>query len=261
MTDYERLKELCDEIDLLIEKKVTCSDPKFKAWKVKADRYLIKKFGETSYEYREFKRTPFSLLAFSSGTPESRFVAACRDDLQSTKQIFLTYLHEMEEDASNPTQEQIKGLQKSDSDTNYQDVFIVHGHDKALRESVARLLEHQDIRPIILNEQANLGLTLIEKVEKYGETTAAICLFTADDTGKSFEEEVEQKRARQNVILETGYFIGKLGRSKVIIVSDKGIEIPSDLQGIVYTDSGNWELDVLRDLKAIGYKIDYNKLD
>ena len=154
-------------------------------------------------------------------------------------------------------------LEKTNQSVNkqYSKVFIVHGHDGGLRESVARLLEKQDIKPIILFEQPNQGATIIEKFEKNSDVSAAICLFTADDLGKGKNEEQMKYRARQNVVFESGFFIGKLGRENIIILADKKVEIPSDLQGVVYTDTANWRFDVLKELKAIGYTIDYNKLD
>ncbi len=54
--------------------------------------------------------------------------------------------------------------------------------------------------------------------------------------------------------------MGKLSRRRVVIVAENGVELPSDMQGIVYTDKSNWEVDVLKELKAMGYSIDFNKL-
>lgn len=54
--------------------------------------------------------------------------------------------------------------------------------------------------------------------------------------------------------------MGKLGRDHVVILSDDGIEMPSDLSGIVYTNTANWQIELLKDLKAMGYSIDFNKL-
>ena len=68
-------------------------------------------------------------------------------------------------------------------------------------------------------------------------------------------------RARQNVVLETGYFMGKLGRDRVIMLTDDGVELPSDLSGMVYTRSKNdWQIELLRELKAMGFSIDFNIL-
>ncbi len=68
------------------------------------------------------------------------------------------------------------------------------------------------------------------------------------------------KRARENVVLETGYFIGKIGRDKTIVIAADGAMNLSDLKGIVYVSDKNWELDVLKELREIGYKVDFNKL-
>ena len=254
MTDYEKLKGIIDEIDVLINKKVDSSDAGFEAWKTKTERFLIRRYGEKSLEYKKFKETRFSLMIFAMGTPDSAFVNACKDGLMTTKAIFLTYLEEMEEESSAPQKPSINS-------PTYGKVFIVHGHDGELKQSVARIIEKQGIEAIILSEQANKGRTIIEKFEDYSEVGGAICLFTADDYGRAKKDAKDNTRARQNVVLETGYFMGKLGRSKVVVVAENGLELPSDMQGIVYTDKNNWQFDVLKELKAIGYTIDYNKID
>lgn len=116
------------------------------------------------------------------------------------------------------------------------------------------------INPIILSEQENSGQTIIEKFESNSNVGCAIALFTADDKGKEKNKNKYQNRARQNVVFETGYFMGKIGRDRVIIIADQGIEIPSDLQGVLWTNSENWKFDLAKQLKAIGYDIDFNKL-
>ena len=85
-------------------------------------------------------------------------------------------------------------------------------------------------------------------------------MFTADDFGRSKKEDADQNRARQNVVFETGFFMGSLGRKRVIILADSGIEVPSDLSGVVYTSTANWQFELLKELNAMGYSIDLNKL-
>ena len=142
----------------------------------------------------------------------------------------------------------------------YKKVFIVHGHDNGLKQEVARLVEKQGLEAIILSEQANRGKTIIEKFEEHSDVGAAICLFTGDDHGKAKDATSENLRARQNVVFEAGYFMGKLGRENVVLIANPDIEIPSDLKGVVYTNEKSWQIDVLKELKAIGYAIDLNKL-
>ena len=148
----------------------------------------------------------------------------------------------------------------SNTNLTYGKVFVVHGHDGELKQAVARIIEKQGIEAIILSEQANKGRTIIEKFEDYSDVSGAICLFTADDYGRAKKDEADNTRARQNVVLETGYFMGKLGRDHVVLLADKGIEMPSDLSGVVYTDTGSWQFALLKEMDAMGYKVDLNKL-
>lgn len=258
MKDYDKLKEIIDEIDCLIQKNVDSSSPEFQAWKVKTERFLIKKYGEKSYEVKNFRNHSFSLSIFTFDTPDSAFVKACRDDLKAIKAIFQNYLIDIKEEIESEAKQ--KGSE-GEIVEDFNKVFIVHGHNGELKEAVARLIERQGIKPIILSEQTNRGATIIEKIESNSDVQAAVCLFTADDFGKGRNEQCDNLRARQNVIFETGYFIGKLGRQRTVIISDKEIELPSDLQGVVYTNISEWRFMVLKELKAIGYNIDYNKID
>lgn len=147
------------------------------------------------------------------------------------------------------------------ADTNQ--VFVVHGHNKEIQQSVARTIEKLGLKPIILHEQPNSGKTVIEKFEAHSNVGFAIVIMTDDDAGKSNTEKDLKKRARQNVILELGYFIGKLGRNKVLPLYMDGVELPSDIHGVVYVpidQSDNWKFSIVRELKAAGYGVDANKL-
>jgi predicted nucleotide-binding protein len=140
-------------------------------------------------------------------------------------------------------------------------VFIVHGHDEAMKEAVARFLTQIGFVPIILHEQANIGRTVIEKVEDYaGAVGFAVVLLSPDDEGCAVGETL-QPRARQNVLLELGYFIGLLGRERVCALKRGNIELPSDFGGVVFEkyDSG-WKEKLGRELEAVGYEIDWNKV-
>ena len=142
-------------------------------------------------------------------------------------------------------------------------VFIVHGHDEAAREMAARFLERLDLMPIILHEQASGGRTIIEKLEHYSDVGYAVVLLTPDDEGKKKAEgEVYRDRARQNVILELGYFTGKLGRNRVCALHRGSVEIPTDYLGVLYVpldEGGGWQLRLAKELKAAGFQIDMNK--
>ncbi|MGN8186160.1 nucleotide-binding protein [Burkholderia cepacia] len=141
-------------------------------------------------------------------------------------------------------------------------VFVVHGHDGEAREAVARFLEKIGFEAIILHEQANQGRTIIEKIEANDDVGFAVVLLTPDDEGcvKGGEPKA---RARQNVMLELGYFIGKLGRDKVCALKRGELEIPSDYLGVVWVamDSGDgWKRTLGQELQAAGHDIDWNRV-
>ena len=145
------------------------------------------------------------------------------------------------------------------------DVFIVHGHHEALKQQVARTVDRlTGAAPIILHEQPDGGRTIIEKFETYaGDVGFAVVLLTADDRGGSASTDELRARARQNVVFELGYFIGRLGRSRVTVLYEGGVELPSDMSGVLYTpadDAGAWHLKLAREMKAAGIPVDLNKL-
>jgi predicted nucleotide-binding protein len=140
-------------------------------------------------------------------------------------------------------------------------VFIVHGHDDGAREAVARFLERVGLEPIILHEQANRGRTIIEKFEAHRDVGFAVVLLTPDDEGCE-KGGTPRPRARQNVVLELGYFVGVLGRDQVCALRRGDVEIPSDMTGVVYVpfdNSDGWKQSLGRELEAAGFEIDWSK--
>lgn len=141
-------------------------------------------------------------------------------------------------------------------------VFIVHGHDEGSREGVARYLEKIGFEPIILHEQANKGRTVIEKVEANSDVGFAVVLLTPDDEGRKVGGAMES-RARQNVLLELGYFIGRLGRENVCAIRKNDVAVPSDFAGVVWEnmdEAGVWKQALARELQAAGHDIDWNRV-
>jgi len=142
-------------------------------------------------------------------------------------------------------------------------IFIVHGHDEAGREAIARFLEKIGFEAVILHEQANQGRTIIEKVEAHGDVGFAVVLLTPDDKGCEAGGE-PQPRPRQNVLLELGYFIGRLDRAHVCALKRGEMELPTDFAGVVWEPfdgtAGGWKQTLGRELQAAGFEIDWNKV-
>jgi len=131
--------------------------------------------------------------------------------------------------------------------------FIVHGHNDQVKLEVARYIENDLKRKaIILHEQPNKGQTIIEKFEKNSNVDFAVALWTADDVGKANNETDLKARARQNVIFETGFFIGALGRENVVVLHEASVDIPSDYSGVIFIRlTGNWKDDLRKEIDAI----------
>ncbi len=144
-------------------------------------------------------------------------------------------------------------------------VFIVHGHDNEAKQEVARTLEKAGFEAIILHEQADGGLTIMEKIERYTDVDFAVVLYTECDKGRAKEDSVETEnyRARQNVVFEHGYLIGKLGRRNVCAFVKGNVETPGDISGVVYTAmdaNGAWKMQLGNNMKDAGIDVDLNKL-
>lgn len=144
-------------------------------------------------------------------------------------------------------------------------VFIVHGHDNEAKQEMARTLERAGFEAIILHEQPDGGRTIIEKIEKYTDVAFAVVLYTECDLGRAKDDDVEDEkyRARQNVVFEHGYLIGKLGRSNVCALVKGNVETPGDISGVVYTmmdANGAWKMQLGNNMKDVGIDVDLNKL-
>jgi predicted nucleotide-binding protein len=143
-------------------------------------------------------------------------------------------------------------------------VFVVHGRDNEAKHEVARLLERLKLKPIVLHEQPSRGKTIIEKIEHYSGVAFAVVILSPDDVGALATEQAKlNPRARQNVILELGYMVAKLGRDRVCALVKQGVEIPSDFDGVVYVSmdwNGAWKFEVGKELKAAGITVDLNAI-
>jgi len=145
-------------------------------------------------------------------------------------------------------------------------VFVVHGHDETAKTSLEVFLREIGLEPIVLHRQADEGLTIIEKFEKHSDVGYAFILLTPDEIAyicsedrKPDAERKKEFRARPNVIFEFGYFVGKLGRSKVCCLYTGKVTLPSDVSGVIYKKYENSieevAYSILKDLKASGYKV------
>ncbi|HAU4897132.1 TPA: nucleotide-binding protein [Aeromonas hydrophila] len=145
-----------------------------------------------------------------------------------------------------------------DKEFNTSQVFIVHGHDDLAKLDVANFITSLGLQPIILHMQASSGMTIIEKIEHYSNVGFGIVLYTPCDTGAKVGALSGRYRARQNVVFEHGYLIGKLGRPRVCAVVKGDIETPNDISGVVYVSmdaSLGWQEQLKLEMRNVGYKV------
>jgi predicted nucleotide-binding protein len=144
-------------------------------------------------------------------------------------------------------------------------VFIVHGHDDARKHELFRILQSlTGTEPIILHEQPNGGRTILEKLEDYAASAGfAVALLTGDDVGRARTATDDSPRARQNVVFEAGYFAGRLGRANVVLLHESGVELPGDLDGVVYVsldEAGAWKMRLAHEMSNAGINVNWEGL-
>lgn len=238
-------------------------------WRHKASVALANLFGENSETHTRFGKIHYSPAIVTSGMPDSFFERSFRGGMAEAIEILRaaryqveTFFTSPESEENNPVGRDVANLARR-YDPKSKRVFVVHGRDDSLKLEVARFLERGGLDPVILHEQPNMGKTIIEKFEANAVTaTFAVVLLTADDVGglASGSTESLSPRARQNVVLEYGYFIGALGRDRVCAIIDEGVEEPSDMEGIVYIRrSQDWMSALTRELVAAGVPFDLRR--
>lgn len=254
--EYIKLfKDLIEEISNLAYRNDTEKDRVER----KTTLYIQKCFGVNSGYIKDVEKIQFYSWDFDNEQSQ-------REAWKEGKEKLINLINIMIEDIElSNFSEQIKSADVKEGEIMYNKVFIIHGHDDALKQEIARFIEKIGLEAVILHEQANKGRTIIEKFESSSDVGFAVALLTPDDKIIKVNdegEEISYFRARQNVIFEMGFFIGVLGRERVFpLVKGDKIEIPSDYSGVVYTkyDDGGWKLDLLKELKAVGYNCDANK--
>ncbi len=141
---------------------------------------------------------------------------------------------------------------------NYNQVFIVHGHDELTKLDMANFIRSLGLEPIILHLQASAGMTIIEKIEAYSNVGFAVVLYTPCDVGAKHGDLTLSPRARQNVVFEHGYLIAKLGRPRVTALVKGVVETPNDISGVIYVpldNEGNWKEQLRVELRGAGYAV------
>ena len=227
-------------------------------WYRDAKTVVRNTFGETSSRFLEF---PVPTFVFSSESPH--VIVPLESDVDFAVTMIEEMIEEIREYWEDDNQRKTFSSNTDNTSIGTNKIFIVHGRDNEIKETVARFLGQLDLEPIILHEQSNQGQTIIEKFEQHAQVGFAVALLTPDDVGALQEDARNLKpRARQNVIFEFGYFIGQLGRNRVCALTKGSVEIPSDYDGVIYIpldDAGGWKMKLVKELQNAGIAVDANR--
>lgn len=189
--------------------------------------------------------------------PESTLLSPLGEKMKILFELSRSAKHYIEGESKEPLKQESQNMENPN-------VFIVHGHDSALRTEVELFLTKLSLKPIVLFKEANQGATIIEKFMQYASKSSfAIVLYTSCDLGKDKNAEELQPRARQNVVFEHGFMYSYLGRNKVVALVEDGVEIPGDLSGVIYITKdpvGKWKAEILKELQASGIPYDKDKV-
>jgi predicted nucleotide-binding protein len=233
------------------------------SWENTTRNYLVKAFGEGSPNVRDFDDVS-RVWGVPMNADDAWWDQSRRKRLEAQLVRLGSYVELLRTEVELQTPVGHAAPAPTSSRSVSRQVFVVHGHNETVRETCARFLEKLELEPIILHEKPNAGRTIIEKFQEYSNVGFAVVLLTGDDMGATKESDPStlKLRARQNVIFELGFFIGKLGRSRVCALYELGVEIPSDYSGILFIEldaRGAWRFQLCRELKAVGIDIDLNK--
>ena len=234
---------------------------KFTEWSQKVQSALRHLFDENRQQLKSFNSVRYVPPMFLTGMPDSVFHNSFIGGMKTASGIIRSAIQEYE-DYEQQAGHDVDHTSADGNSTISRKVFVVHGHDNEMKESVARFLERLDFEAVILHEQASGGDTIIEKFERNADVKYAVVLLSPDDVGAAKDKSnTPQPRARQNVVFELGYFVGKLGRSHVCPLVREPLERPSDIHGVVYIpfDEGNWKIHLVKELKNLGFEVDANK--
>lgn len=242
----------------LLEKQPPCKIADLREWKIRTASHLRRILGSDSPILISFQTIAkeYERYGWASGNSRIDFfkgksmVKPFRKQLEHVKlavELLNARQQEEEEGVKNIL---ITRVQRKK-------VFVVHGHNEKSLSKTKNFLNELQLEPVVLREQPNQGQTIIEKLEKFSQVVFAVVLLTPDDIGgsKSGSHEKQHFRARQNVILELGFFLGKLGRQRVCVLYSHGVEIPSDYQGVLYVEfdeSNMWKNKLAEEIKAAG---------
>lgn len=241
-----------------------------------AEKEFSEKFKRWHDRNKEVYRSSFSVpnsIYFHEYEIQQGYHLVYDDTIKIYKEDIARYINQMQADIERvdlmkcevpePKVSSTAAMSKADV-AKKKRVFVVHGHDTNVRNEVELFVRSIEYEPIILCKRADMGDTIIEKIEREAKDVCyAIVIYTSCDLGKDKNDADLKPRARQNVVFEHGFMCAHLGRSHVCALLEEGVEQPGDLKGVVYKPldaAGAWKYQIADEMKAVGLEVDKNKI-
>jgi len=251
-----RLKRCLESIPPLIV--AGQSSGAFERWRRDTEVAIRHTFRENPDYVEDFQRIHYWAL-FSPSTEQDKLEAFLAG-LKSAQSMLESMINEIHEYWPDDEESPMHATKPRTTTAKSNRVFIVHGHDRTAKVKVERHLKRLGLDPVVLHDQPNEGRTIIEKFEAHADVAFAVVLLTPDDVGgpKSAEGLNLRPRARQNVIFELGFFIGKLSRKRVAALVVDHVETPSDYDGVVFlpmSSNDGWKEQLEKELRSVGLEV------
>ena len=256
-------------------KGLSIESAEFQSWRHNTETSILNVFGDDSRNLKKFQKVSFRPyippVRIVGGNSRPR-TSSSRDKgesfengLKNADWLLESMITDVQDHWPEDKDDQNHSSTLPDRKINSESIFVVHGRDNGARETVARFIEQLELKAVILEEQPSKGRTVISKfIEEASDIGFAVVLLTPDDEGRPQGDGNEiRSRARQNVVLELGFFLAALGQERVCALLKGDVELPSDYDGVIYIpmdDANSWKFSLVKEFDAVGFKVDANKL-
>lgn len=250
MNNSRLIDDLITQAESLKEQPYNSIKGDFTEWQQMTKAVIKRLFVDHAEKIKDFESISYRPGVTTNLTPKEVWPNAYEKGLNQAIGLLNALKYELKLSVKDDISEKPNAIMQSNT------CFIVHGHNNEIKLEVKDFVTAElKLRPIVLHQKPNEGKTVLEKFEKHADVDFAVCVWSADDEGNEKGSSITKLRARQNVIIETGFFWGKLGRDRVIVLLEDGVEIPSDYAGMLYIKySGNWMEELRREVTSIYQK-------
>jgi predicted nucleotide-binding protein len=228
-----KLRRRLKEVDDLDPRIIRYNDQRVRNIESNISTTIQEIFGTNSPEFREHGHHRIWHGGFFTDEDHARDQHSFTEGIPQSKTALENLIDRLEEkklDFSSSVIETKVGNTQAEPANRERRVFISHGLTTDWREVQAFIEKDLNLLTLELAQEPNRGRTVLQKLEEESERCCyAVIVMTGDD-----KTEDGQRRTRENVIHEIGYFQGKFGLSNVCLLHEEGVNIPSNIHGLVY---------------------------